>query len=50
MILGGVIMIVMLKSRALGENKKSYNESFETSLLKLISTLTQSFKKRHKAI
>jgi|LakWasMet10_HOW4_FD_contig_21_434563_length_236_multi_3_in_0_out_0_1 hypothetical protein len=43
-------MIVMLKSKALGENQKSYNESLETILLKLVSTITQSFKKKHKTV
>lgn len=43
-------MIVMLKSKALGENQKAHNESFETSILKLISIITHSFRKKHKTV
>lgn len=43
-------MIVMLKSKALGESQKNYNETLEKALLNLFHTLTNFFKKKHKIV
>lgn len=45
-------MFVMLKSKAFSQNQKVNNQTFESSILTLIHTLTHPgfFKRRHKVI